>query len=180
MGSRLKEGKTATVDDVDEMRRQMDTAIGSVRRIAAELRPRVLDDLDFSEALSWQMQEFFKHSGIQIELDLRDAGHVKDDAIATTLFRVVQEALTNVVRHADAGKVLVSLHLVDGLLNLVISDTGRGFDPRVVLGGVGVVSMRERCSAIGASFLITSSPGAGTRVEVSVPVKEDESGEVEE
>ncbi len=180
LGSRLKEGKTATVDDVDEMRRQMDTAIGSVRRIAAELRPRVLDDLDFSEALSWQMQEFFKHSGIQIELDLRDAGHVKDDAIATTLFRVVQEALTNVVRHADAGKVLVSLHLVDGLLNLVISDTGRGFDPRVVLGGVGVVSMRERCSAIGASFLITSSPGAGTRVEVSVPVKEDESGEVEE
>jgi PAS domain S-box-containing protein len=168
LGSRLKEGKATAVDDVDEMRRQMDSAIGSVRRIAAELRPRVLDDLDFAEALSWQTQEFFKHSGIQIKLDLPDAGRVRDDAIATTLFRIVQEALTNVVRHAHAEKVLVSLHYSDGYLNLLISDTGRGFDTSAAAGGVGVVSMRERCSAIGAGFRITSTPGFGTRVEVSV------------
>jgi signal transduction histidine kinase len=178
LGSRLKEGKTTAVNDVDEMRHQMDAAIGSVRRIAAELRPRVLDDLDFAEALSWQMQEFFKHSGIQIELDLRDAGRVRDDAIATTLFRIVQEALTNVVRHAQAAKVQVSLHLVDGNLNLVISDTGNGFDTRVAAGGVGVVSMRERCSAIGAKFRIISNLGGGTRVEVTIPLAEVEKGEV--
>jgi len=179
LGSRLKEGKETAVRDVDEMRHQLDAAISSVRRIAAELRPRVLDDLDFGEALTWQMQEFFKHSGIQIELDLRDAQRVKGDQLATALFRIVQEALTNVVRHAQANKVLVSLHHAQGRLLLLISDNGRGFDSSTVVGGVGVVSMRERCGVIGASFKVSSVIGQGTRVEVAVPMGESETSRVE-
>jgi PAS domain S-box-containing protein len=175
LGSRLKEGRATAVQDVDEMRRQLDTAIGSVRRIAAELRPRVLDDLDFREALTWQMQEFFKHSGIQIELDLRDADQIRDDTLATALFRIVQEALTNVVRHAAADKVLVSLHAAGAQLLLRISDNGAGFDSRVACGGVGLVSMRERCSAVGASFQVHSSPGNGTHIEVAIPIQQDTS-----
>lgn len=179
MGSRLKEGKPTAVSDVDEMRHQMDAAIGSVRRIAAELRPRVLDDLDFREALTWQTQEFFKHSGIQIELDLHAADRVTEDGLATALFRIVQEALTNVVRHAEASKVLVYLHYADGQLLLLISDNGHGFDHDGTVGGVGLVSMRERCGAIGASFSVSSHIGVGTRVEVTVPMKDIPANEVQ-
>lgn len=179
LGSRLKEGKATAVSDVDEMRHQMDAAIGSVRRIAAELRPRVLDDLDFREALTWQMQEFFKYSGIQIELDLRDAEKVQQDVLATALFRIVQEALNNVVRHAHASKVLVSLHYSEGKLLLTVSDNGQGFDSTILAGGIGLVSMRERCGAIAASFRVVSTPGAGTSVEVSVPMSDNTSSKVE-
>jgi signal transduction histidine kinase len=170
LASRLKEGKPTAVSDVDEMRHQMDSAIGSVRRIAAELRPRVMDDLDFKEALAWQTKEFFKHSGIQIELDLGAADKVKEDVLATALFRIVQESLTNVVRHSGADKVLVSLYHADHQLNLIVSDNGRGFDWDGASGGVGLVSMRERCGAIGATFNVNSFPGAGTRIEVIVPM----------
>jgi signal transduction histidine kinase len=170
LASRLKEGKPTAVSDVDEMRHQMDAAIGSVRRIAAELRPRVMDDLDFKEALTWQTQEFFKHSGIQIELDLRAADRVTEDGLATALFRIVQESLTNVVRHSSADKVEVSLHQENDQLKLVISDNGRGFDRGGTVGGVGLVSMRERCGAIGAAFSVNSYPGAGTRIEITVPI----------
>jgi PAS domain S-box-containing protein len=173
LGSRLKDGKPTTVSDVDEMRHQMDTAIGSVRRIATELRPRVLDDLDFREALSWQAQDMLKHSGIQVELDLRDADWVQDDGLATALFRIVQEALTNVVRHAQATKVQVTLGYYEQALLLSIQDNGCGFDPGVSSGGIGLVSMRERCAAIGAGFVVRSSKGAGTVLEVRVPVEED-------
>jgi PAS domain S-box-containing protein len=172
MASRLKEGKPTAVSDVDEMRHQMDAAIGSVRRIAAELRPRVMDDLDFKEALTWQTQEFFKHSGIQIELDLRAAEKVTEDGLATALFRIVQESLTNVVRHAAADKVVVSLLYADDQLTLAIRDNGRGFDWEGTAGGVGLVSMRERCGAIGAVFKVNSYPGAGTLIEITVPMTE--------
>jgi PAS domain S-box-containing protein len=172
MASRMKEGKPTAFSDVDEMRHQMDAAIGSVRRIAAELRPRVMDDLDFRESLTWQTNEFFKHSGIQIELDLRAANKVTEDGLATALFRIVQEALTNVVRHAGADKVEVSLQHANGELTLFISDNGRGFDPDSMVGGVGLVSMRERCGAIGAAFTVSSYPGAGTRIEITVPMSD--------
>lgn len=170
LGSRLKEGKETAVDSVLEMRQQMDAAITSVRRIAAELRPRVLDDRDFREALTWQMQDFFKHSGIQIELDLKDADQVTDDVQVTALFRIVQEALTNVVRHAQASKVLVSLQRKEDDVVLRITDNGHGFDVQNHTGGVGLVSMRERCGAIGASFRVESSLAGGTQIEVTLPL----------
>jgi signal transduction histidine kinase len=129
-----------------------------------------MDDLDFREALTWQMNEFFKHSGIQIELDLRGADRVVEDGLATALFRIVQEALTNVVRHSGADKVVVSLQHAKDQLTLLISDNGHGFDQESMVGGVGLVSMRERCGAIGAAFVVNSYPGAGTRIEVTVPM----------
>ena len=177
LGSRLKDGKPTTVKDVDEMRHQMDAAIGSVRRIATELRPRVLDDLDFREALSWQTQDMFKHSGIQVDLHLEDADRVRDDVLATALFRIVQEALTNVVRHARASKVELTFGFRDGALLLSIQDNGCGFDSSSAIRGIGLVSMRERCAAIGAGFVVRSYAGEGTRLEVSVPVDEDETAQ---
>jgi PAS domain S-box-containing protein len=169
LGSRVKNGGEITSEQTDEMRQQLDVAIASVRRIAAELRPRVLDDLDFAEALEWQTREFTKHSGLQVDLQLPDAHLIKDDVVSTALFRIVQEALTNVVRHARATSVEVKLNLYDNTFHLVIHDNGAGLDADKRNQGLGLVSMRERCVAIGAVFEIGSSSGNGTTVIVTIP-----------
>ncbi len=170
LGNRIKDGRETAAQNVDDMRHQLDAAIASVRRIAAELRPPVLDDLDFSEALAWQTREFTRHSALEVSLNLEAGALVKDNEVATALFRIVQEALTNVVRHAQATQLQIGLNQRDGQLVLTIHDNGRGFDGLVRKGGVGLVGMRERCSAIGGVFGIESSPGTGTTISVSVPV----------
>ncbi|HTN64610.1 MAG TPA: PAS domain S-box protein, partial [Burkholderiaceae bacterium] len=105
LGGRLREGRPPAVDKVDEMGHRLNTTIDSVRRIATELRPLILDDLGFGEAIAWQAAEIAKRTGLEISLDLRAAALVSDDALAIALFRIVQESLTNVVRHAQASKV---------------------------------------------------------------------------
>jgi PAS domain S-box-containing protein len=168
LGSRVKNGGEVTSEQTDEMRGQLDGAITSVRRIAAELRPRALDDLDFAEALVWQTREFTKHSGLRVDLQLPEAHLIKDDAVSTALFRIVQEALTNVVRHARATTVEVMLILRDNKFQLSIHDNGAGFDKEKRNPGLGLISMRERCGAIGAMFEIHSNSENGTTVTVSL------------
>ncbi len=170
LGARIRDGKLLEVAQVDEMRHQLDQAIGSVRRIAAELRPRLLDDLEFGEALAWQIKDFVKHSNLQVSVNLPAADLVHEEASATALFRIVQEALTNVVRHSGATEVSVELVQIDGRLRLTIRDNGHGFDAERRSGGVGVVGMRERCGAIGARFRMSSTPGQGTTVEVTLVI----------
>ena len=170
LGNRIKEGRETAAQNVDDMRHQLDTAIASVRRIAAELRPRVLDDLDFAEALTWQTREFTRHSGLDVSLNLEAAEQVKDNESATALFRIVQEALTNVVRYAQATQVVINLRQREDHVELRIHDNGIGFDSSVRRGGVGLVGMRERCIAIGGEFGIVSQLGQGTTIVVSVPL----------
>ena len=170
-GNRLKEGRETAAQNVDDMRHQLDAAIASVRRIAAELRPRVLDDLDFAEALTWQTREFTRHSGLDVTLNLEGAAQVKDNDAATALFRIVQEALTNVVRYAQASAVRIALKQIDANIVLSIHDNGVGFDSSVHRTGVGLVGMRERCTAIGGHFGIVSQAHQGTTIVVSVPLK---------
>ncbi len=170
LGNRIKEGRETAAQNVDDMRYQLDTAIASVRRIAAELRPRVLDDLDFAEALTWQTREFMRHSGLEVTLNLEAVALIRNNETATALFRIVQEALTNVVRHAQATQVHIGLRAQADQVVLTVQDNGVGFDSSLRKSGVGLVGMRERCSAIGGKFCITSQVGQGTRVEVSVPL----------
>lgn len=99
LSNRIREGRPAEPERVDEMRYLLDDTIASVRRISSELRPPVLDDLGFGEAVRWLKQETEKRSGIAIDLDLSAAPPVTDDSLTTALFRIVQEALTNIVRH---------------------------------------------------------------------------------
>jgi len=170
LGNRIKDGRETAAQNVDDMRHQLDAAIASVRRIAAELRPRVLDDLDFAAALAWQTSEFTRHSGMEVTLNL-EAGHlIKDNDTATGLFRIVQEALTNVVRHAQATKVHIELLAQQGRIELSIRDDGVGFDSGVRKGGVGLLGMRERCVAIGGTLGIVSQPGGGATIVVTVPL----------
>jgi PAS domain S-box-containing protein len=170
LGNRIKEGRETAAQNVDDMRHQLDAAIASVRRIAAELRPRVLDDLDFSEALTWQTQEFTRHSGLEVTLNLEGGEQIKDNEVGTALFRIVQEALTNVVRYAQASQVRISLTQQGDMLVLSIQDNGIGFDGSVRKGGVGLVGMRERCTSIGGQFSIQSHADLGTTIVVSVPL----------
>jgi len=170
LGNRIKDGRETAAQNVVDMRHQLDTAIASVRRIAAELRPRVLDDLDFAEALTWQTREFTRHSGLDVSLHLAAAEQVKDNESATALFRIVQEALTNVVRYAQATEVAINLIQQGERVELSIHDNGIGFDSSVRRGGVGLVGMRERCIAIGGEFGIVSQAGQGTTIVVSVPL----------
>jgi len=153
------------------MRRMLDAAIASVRRIATELRPLILDDLGFGEAVAWQTAEFAKRSGLEIGLDLQAQALVKDDVLATALFRIVQESLTNVVRHAGASRVQVRLaHDGDNLV-LTVCDNGTGIAVGTRTGsGIGLVSMRERATALGGQFKIAGVEGVGTTIEVTLPL----------
>jgi PAS domain S-box-containing protein len=171
LSGRLKEGRRATADEVGAMRQLLDTAIASVRRIATELRPLILDDLGFGEAVAWQTAEFAKRSGLEVNLDLQAQDLVKDDVVATALFRIVQESLTNVVRHAGASSVQVRLTSDEDHLMLTVCDNGSGIAAEGRSGtGIGLVSMRERATSLGGQLKIAGVPGAGTTIEVTLPL----------
>lgn len=170
LGNRLKDKRTVTPDEVDEIRYLLDAAITSVRRISTELRPRILDDLGFGEAISAQILEFTKHSDLNVTLNLSAAKEVHGDEQATALFRIVQEALTNVVRHANATQVNIDLMTERDHLVLRIHDNGQGMQDTVRQGSIGLVSMRERAISMGAQFNIISSAGTGTTIEVEIPL----------
>ena len=170
LANRLKEGREANPDKVLEMRQALDAAIVAVRRIATELRPLILDDLGFGEAVTWQAAEIQKRSGLKIALDLSAAHWVQHDGLATALFRIVQESLTNVVRHAQATEVCIGLVTDETNLVLTVSDNGQGLTSDLPSGGIGWVSMRERAMAFGGVFSVRNNCTSGTTVEVALPL----------
>ena len=172
LNKRVKEGRELQPDAMDEMRSQLDEAIASVRRISTELRPPILDDLGFGEAVKWQAAEVAKRSGMEVILNLEAAALVVNSDLATALFRIVQESLTNSVRHAHASRVEINLVTDDKGLVLTVRDNGKGFVVEERQGGgIGLVSMRERAYALGGRLDISSSPGAGTIIQVKLPLK---------
>ena len=166
LGNRIKEGRGADADSVEDMRRMLDTAITSVRRISSELRPQILDELGFGDAVTWQIREFTKHSGLGLSIHLPAQDRVREPALATALFRIVQEALNNVVRHAAAKNLWVELVCEAEDLVLRVRDDGVGLAPTGGHGGMGLSSMRERARAAGARLEVISAPGSGCCVEV--------------
>jgi signal transduction histidine kinase len=148
----------------------VDTSVQTVRRIATDLRPALLDDFGLEAAIEWQVQEYERRTGIACEARLAIEA-VLDPATATALFRVLQEALTNVARHAQATRVEVSLSEKAGALVLVVRDNGQGFEPADAARSpsLGLVGMRERVFAIGGSLALESTPGQGSTVRVTLP-----------
>lgn len=159
----------AKLRDIFEL---IDGTIDSVRRIAAELRPSVLDNLGLVEAMAWQATEFTNRTGIQIDFQ----SGIQDLAIqpdtATVLFRIFQEALTNVTRHADATTVSVAIELREERLILKIRDDGKGFDSEKKGNKTtwGLLGMKERALMIGGTFEIESRPMEGTVITVTAPL----------
>ncbi|EIU7614029.1 cache domain-containing protein [Vibrio vulnificus] len=153
---------------LDKSQQSLTTAINEVRHISHQLRPSALDDIGLEAALSSLMQDFRSHSGIDIDIlfDTQD-GRLKSE-VATTLYRVVQESLNNIEKHAGAKKVTVILQQMGNILQLLIRDDGYGFNVSDALRkrGIGLRNMRERVEFIGGDFELMSEPGFGTEITV--------------
>ncbi len=149
-----------------------DTTINVVRRIASELRPSILDDLGLVEAIEWQTQQFQARTGIECRCDCSLQSIPLGDPQSTAVFRIVQEALTNILRHAQATRVSVAMKEENGVLALKVSDNGRGITPAEVSNkkSLGLLGMRERAHLIGGHVDIAGSTGGGTTLHVRVPL----------
>jgi two-component system sensor histidine kinase UhpB len=138
-----------------------------VRRIARQLRPEALEDLGLRSALASLASSFGEQAGIQIQRRLEPDVALSEEQ-ELVIYRVAQEALTNVARHADARRVELSLDDVSGQTVLIVRDDGRGLSPGTLPSSRGIRGMRERAMLIGAQLEINSQPGGGTEIRLSI------------
>ncbi len=161
---------------LNAMAQLIDEAAQTIRRIAADLRPGVLDDLGLEAAIEWQLQDFQTRSGIKCELVSQVDDLMMDRDGSTALFRVFQETLTNVARHAQATQVEVNLEKQPEHLMLQVHDNGRGITEQDILGArsLGLVGMRERIRALNGELKIQGNPGLGTTVSARIPLQRND------
>lgn len=170
--SRLKDRKDGAANElVASMLRSVDDAIVTVQRIMAELRPSILDDLGLAAAIEWQTRQFEHRTGIACAVDLPDAALSLSPRARTAIFRILQEALTNVARHANASRVSVSLVSDPAWTTLSVADDGKGISPLALEDSrsFGLLGMRERAAVFGGTVEIRGEAGAGTSVRVRLP-----------
>lgn len=150
---------------------RIDKTMEIVRRIASELRPSVLDQLGLEAAIEWLVQESARRTGIPIRLQAEELPQLPDQ-VASHAFRIIQEALTNVTRHARATQVNVTVRHLKAALILVVEDNGVGIMPQSLSGlrSLGLVGMRERAVACGGTLMVRGQPGEGTSIVVTIPV----------
>jgi PAS domain S-box-containing protein len=158
-------------DKLAAMQSLVDGTVAATRRISTDLRPLVLDDLGLAPAAEWLVQNFTQRTGTPCELTIaRDFDDVPDP-YATTIFRVLQESLTNIAKHAHASHVEVTLSKDGEGLTLLVRDDGKGFTPQGPRkpNSFGLVGLRERAYLLGGEVTIESAPGRGTIVEMRLP-----------
>ncbi len=152
------------------------TALSEARRLSRALRPSVLDDLGLEAALRWLIRTTSEASGLDISLVWSDHDAMLDKESETLVFRIVQEALTNIVKHAGADRARIVVDREQHALNVSITDNGRGFDASEVLSsdgsGFGARGMRDRAELFGGRLTIESAPGEGTAVALELPIPE--------
>ncbi len=169
---RLPEDQTALIKRTAYLDNVVDQTIEATHRIAASLRPPVLD-FGIVSAVEWQIRRFSHTTGIACSLDAPDTPIPLDADAAIAVFRIVQEALTNVAKHARAGRVKVSLALEDGVLVATVTDNGQGMradTPQNGSHGFGVLGMTERAAALGGELTVSPAPRRGTRVSLRLPL----------
>lgn len=168
-----KEGNSECVAALDggitELGSRIDSAIDCVRRVSSELRPTVLDRLGLAAALEWQAREIEGRTDLTVLVDIKGLGDQLPWLIAVTLFRIAQEALTNVVRHAQAKTVWLEISGDADNIELVVRDDGHGMAAGDNTASLGVLGMRERANLVGGTFSLESDSGKGTTVHVRIP-----------
>jgi signal transduction histidine kinase len=143
-----------------------------VRRTAYQLHPSILEHLGLVDALETYCSDFSAQEGIKVDFRVRKVPGPIPKAVALCLYRVSQEALRNIAKHSGAAGACVTLAGKGDRIMLTVEDQGRGFDPSVIEGkrGLGLISMKERVTAAGGFLTIEARPGAGTRVQVQIPL----------
>jgi signal transduction histidine kinase len=159
------------VESVKQLIPKVEGALNDLRRVAMDLRPSTLDDLGILPTLSWFVREF-EGTNLKIRIEKHISVSEKDvpEPLKLAIFRILQEAVNNAVKHSDAECITVSLHNEDGVLAFTIEDDGKGFDPGALASrgaartGLGMQSMRERAELSGGNYAVTSAVGQGTKV----------------
>ena len=162
----------AAVQKLNGMAELLDEIINAARRISADLRPTMLDDLGLRAAIEWLVEEFMnRNEAIHCELDLALDDCEIDNQTATAVFRIVQECLTNIVKHAEASEVSVMVATRDDGIEIAVGDNGTGLPPAPVSGsGYGLMGMRERALALRGSFKLRNTAQGGVLVEAKIPL----------
>lgn len=165
-------GKQELLSMIDELGQQIDAAVQSVRRLSSELRPGVLDRLGLEAGLEWLLNEFERRAGITTRFTTEGVCEQVDPERSTALFRIMQEALTNVARHANATVVRAQLTQADDNLVLEVKDNGQGFnvDAPQRRPSLGLLGMQERARRLGGQLDLRSEPGAGVRLRAIIPL----------
>jgi signal transduction histidine kinase len=160
-----------------QLRDLAERTLGEIRRLIYDLRPSILDDLGLVAALRWYAKNLLDPRGIAWTLSVEGISSRLPGGLETVAFRLIQEALTNVLRHAEATSVAIHLEATGRELHVRIEDNGRGFDPRLARpgtrsGGFGLLGMQERVELVGGKWEVQSTPGAGTVVVATLPIRD--------
>ena len=160
-------------EKVSEMIRDVDDSIQSLRKIATELRPGILDTLGLIASIEWLAGEFEKKTGIKCLLELNVKDQVFDEKISICFFRICQEGLNNVTKHSNASEVTIRMTENGPALEIIISDNGKGIDNERLENpfSLGIVGMRERADMIKGRFKIESKKGSGTSLHLEAPIR---------
>ncbi|PIQ96274.1 MAG: hypothetical protein COV67_10435 [Nitrospinae bacterium CG11_big_fil_rev_8_21_14_0_20_56_8] len=168
---KLPEAETQAREKAQSILNDIDSTIQMVKRLITKLRPEILDLLGIGEAIEWQTEEFQQRTGVETECIINAPGLSLDPERSIALFRIFQEALTNVTRHAEASRVVVNLRRNDDKLELEVIDDGKGLDESSLsnLTSYGLTGMRERVLTLGGKISIEGPTGQGTRIWVRIP-----------
>ncbi len=161
------------IDKLVESSEIVDTTIGSVQRISAGLRPRVLDNLGLGPALREEAERFSTRTAIPCKIEIGDFKDELPDEVSTTAFRIFQESLTNIARHADASRIDSSLKVDQKVLKLAIHDDGKGIDPGEIGNpkSLGLIGMVERAENVGGAVVFRRAADNGTDVILTIPLQ---------
>ena len=173
LARKLSPDQTELVNKAVQMSKHIDVSIDSVKRISMDLRPALLDQLGLVAAIEWQVEDFQNRTGIPCKLTIDPDMIIRNKRLSTTIFRIFQETLTNIARHANATTVDVSLLKNDGKISLLVKDNGKGIAKDRITNpkSFGLIGMKERVSDWGGEINITSRKGTGTTVKVNIPLK---------
>jgi signal transduction histidine kinase len=160
---------------IDEAKALVQELISGVRELSLDLRPAMLDDLGLLPALLWHIERYTAQTRVKVAFEHTGLETRFSPEAETAAYRIVQEALTNVARHAAVNRATVVLGVTQDMLYLQIQDTGVGFDPQVALASTtssGLAGMRERATLLRGRLVVESAPGAGTRVTAELPLSD--------
>lgn len=175
---KLQEGQSALQRECDETNRYIDSIIENVRRLSRDLSPTILEDLGLAAALRWLVEHFAKQYALETSFNIENIDSQFSREAQTNLYRISQEALNNIAKHAEATRVSFTMNKNEDRLFLVVEDDGKGFDLTEIKArhslekGLGLDAMEERAHMLGASLRISSRVGKGTKVTLRIPAEE--------